>query len=328
MRLIDVLENDSKQVMEFNDELLSVAERSRLQRGRQNNNNKGALVELCTSDVSYDTTLWFKVFPNLIRIAYEKCPFTVTICRDLICNRILEMYKGIVIISEPSRGPYYGSDPGSARLATRPPTTQPEVLVEQWKLYLIFACSTMGDRGGMGIGQTAQHARNRSSNKTSTLDKIVSARTLFKYLIPMLQATSSSVRDAVVSAMGSINVHIYRTLLEELQGQVALCNDEARHRMHQRSNSSPRRNRKMDLLRTEITHVYKLTSHFLQDREVCQDDWILSNLVAYTKDLKLFLMDGGRCRWTGSFRSCGDTTAACWKSCLKESADQKTHRDG
>jgi hypothetical protein len=293
LRLIDILENDSIQVMNFNDEHLSVAERSRLQRGMQNGNSRGALVELCTSDVSYDTTLWFKIFPNLIRIAYDKCPFTVTIGRDLICNRILQMYKAIVILSEPSRGLYYGSDPGSARLTGRTPTTQPEILVEQWKLYLIFACTTLADPGSgptTGGAQGGQHIRKTS--KPNSSDKIVSARTLFKYLIPLLGVSSASVRDAVVVAMGSINIHIYRTLLEELQGQVSRCNDEARQRIHQRTNSSPRRNRKMDLLRTEITHVYKLTSHFLKEPEVYQADWILNNLVAYTKDLKLFLMDG------------------------------------
>jgi hypothetical protein len=291
LRLIDVLENDSMQVMNFNDEHLSVAERSRLQRGMQNGNNQGALVELCTSDVSYDTTLWFKIFPNLIRIGYEKCPFAITIGRDLICNRILQMYKAITTLSEPSRGLYYGSDPGSARLAGRTPTTQPEVLVEQWKLYLIFACTTLADPGStLSSAPGAQHARKTS--KPNSTDKIVSARTLFKYLIPLLSVSSASVRDAVVVAMGSINVYIYRTLLEELQGQVSRCNDEARARIHQRTNSSPRRNRKMDLLRTEITHVYKLTSHFLKEPDIYQDDWILGNLVAYTKDLKLFLMDG------------------------------------
>ncbi|KAK1759389.1 cell morphogenesis N-terminal-domain-containing protein [Echria macrotheca] len=291
-RLIDILENDSMQVMSFKDEHLSVAERSRLQRGMQNTNSQGALIELCTSDVSYDTTLWFKIFPNFVRIAFDKCPFTITIGRDLICNRILQMYKAITILSEPTRGLYYGSDPGSARLTGRTPTTQPEVLVEQWKLYLVFACTTLADPGSAQAnngGQNGQHGRKGS--KTAA-DKIVSARTLFKYLNPLLSVTSSSVRDAVVVAMGSINVHIYRTLLEELQGHVSRCNDEARARIHQRTNSSPRRNRKMDLLRTEITHVYKLTSHFLKLPEVYQDDWILGNLVGYAKDLKLFLMDG------------------------------------
>ncbi|XXG98488.1 hypothetical protein Hte_004812 [Hypoxylon texense] len=290
VRLIDILENDSVQVMNFKDEHLSVAERSRLQRGMQNSNNKGALIELCTSDVSYDTTLWFKIFPNFIRIAYDRCPFTVTIGRDLVCNRILQMYKGIVVLSEPTRGLYYGSDPGSARYTGRTPTTQPDVLVEQWKLYLAFACTTLTDSGNSinGASQGNQHSRKASKSA----DKIVSARTLFKFLIPLLLASSASVREAVVLAMGSININIYRTLLEELQGQVSRCNDEARARIHQRTNSGPRRNRKMDLLRTELTYVYKLTCHFLKEKEVYQDDWILNNLCAYMKDLKLFLMDG------------------------------------
>ncbi|KAI5868463.1 cell morphogenesis N-terminal-domain-containing protein [Durotheca rogersii] len=291
VRLIDILENDSVQVMNFQDEHLSVAERSRLQRGMQNSNNRGALIELCTSDVSYDTTLWFKIFPNFIRIAYDRCPFTVTIGRDLVCNRILQMYQGIVVLSEPTRGLYYGSNPGGAQYTGRAPTTEPDVLVEQWKLYLAFACTTLNDSGAAisGASRGSQHSRNVSK---SAADKIVSARTLFKFLIPLLLASSASVREAVVLAMGSININIYRTLLEELQGQVSRCNDEARARIHQRSNSGPRRNRKMDLLRTELTCVYKLTCHFLKEPDVYQDDWILSNLCAYTRDLKLFLMDG------------------------------------
>jgi len=292
-RLIDVLENDSSQVLDFKDDTLSVAERSRLQRGIQSGDNKGTLMELCTSDVSYDTTLWFKIFPNLMRLAYEKCPFTVTIGRDLICNRIIQMYKTIVNIADPKPGTYFGSDPGSARLTGRTPTTHPEVLIEQWKLYLIFACTTLADPGKAPLTTPTTHQHHRKgSNKSNSTEKIVSARTLFKYLIPMLSATTASVREAVVVGMGSINIHIYRTLLEELQTQVSQCNNEAKARIHQRSNSSPRRNRKMDLLRTEITHVYKLTSHFLKEPQVYQDDWILTNLVTYTKDLKLFLMDG------------------------------------
>lgn len=292
LRLIDILENDSMQVMNFKDDQLSVAERSRIQRGMQDNNNKGALIELCTSDVSYDTTLWFKLFPNLIRLAYEKCPFTVTIGRDLVCNRILQMYKTITLLSEPSRGYYYGSDPGSARFVGRTPTTQPDVLVEQWKLFLVFACTTLADPGNPQSNPLHGTQHLRKGSLASSTDKIVSARTLFKYLNPLLSVSSVSVREAVVTAMGSINIYIYRTLLEELQGYASRCNDEARARIHQRTNSSPRRNRKMDLLRTEITHVYKLTSHFLKEPEVYQDDWILNNIVSYAKDLKLFLMDG------------------------------------
>ncbi len=291
LRLIDILENDSMQVMDFRDEHLSVAERSRLQRHIQNS-NKGALIELCTDDATYDTTLWFKIFPNLIRVAYDRCPFTVAIGRDLVCNRILQMYKSIAQLAEPSRGAttQYGPDPGSSIYKGRTPMTQPNVLIEQFRLYLTFACTTLADTGyGPNGGlQAGQHLRKGSKSA----DNIGSARRLFRILNPLLLVSSTAVREAVVSALGSINVNIYRPLLEELQGQGARCNDEARARFHQRANSGPRRNRKLDLLRTELTNVYQLTSHFLKEPHIYRDEWILNYLCAYTKDLKLFLMDG------------------------------------
>ncbi|RYO79438.1 hypothetical protein DL762_008182 [Monosporascus cannonballus] len=289
-RLIDILENGSMEVMNFKDEHLTVAERSRLQRHIQNS-NKGALMELCTNDATYDTTLWSKIFPNLIRVSYDRCPFTIALARDLIGNRILQMYKSIVQLAEPSRGLHqYGPEPGSSGSRGRTPMTQPNVVIEQFKLFLTFVCTTLVDTGGgpNGSSQGGQHLRKGSKSS----DNIGSARTLFRILNPLLMVSSASVREAVVSALGSININIYRVLLEELQGQGARCNDEARVRFHQRGNSGPRRNPKMDLLRTELTHVYQLTSHFLKEPEIYRDEWILNHLCVYTKDLKLFLMDG------------------------------------
>lgn len=290
-RLINILENQSKEVMSVKDDHLSLAERSRLQKGMQNGNNQGALIELCTSDVSYDTTLWFKLFPNFIRIAYDRYPFTVTISRDLVCERVLQMFQPIMELAKPRRGAYNGAEPGSGRFPSRSPAAQTDVVVEQWKLYLTFACTTLGDTGSSSErpSQDSQHSR-----KTSKLaDKIVSARTLFKFLTPLLMAPSASVREAVVSAMGSININTYRALLEDLQAQGVRCNDDAKSRLHQRANSGPRLNdNRVDLLRTELTHVYKLTAHFLKDPAGYNDDWIMSYLCSYTKDLKIFLMDG------------------------------------
>jgi hypothetical protein len=294
-RLIRILDGDSVRVMDFNDEHLSVAERSRLQRGMQKSNSQSALIELCSSDVSYDATLWFKIFPNLMRISYDRCPFAVAIGRELICSRITQMYNSIVHLAE--RGTQNGVmerfDGSGARIFSRTSTTPPEVLIEQWKLYLIFACTTLSDKGGqLQPGpQPPQHLR-KGSKSSQGPEKITSARVLLKYIVPLLSNNLPAIREAVVVALGSININIYKTLLEELQGAVGRCNDEARARIHQRTGSSPRRNRRMDILRTEITHVYRLTAHFLREPIVYQDDWILNNLVIYTKDLKLFLMDG------------------------------------
>ncbi|EDN92736.1 hypothetical protein SS1G_08599 [Sclerotinia sclerotiorum 1980 UF-70] len=156
------------------------------------------------------------------------------------------MYKGIVVLSEANRGPQYGYDTGSGRLLSRASTTPPEVLIEQWKLYLIVACTTLSDKGGQQQSSPpiAQHYR-KGSKPNQALEKITSARILFKYLIPLLSVGPASIRDAVVVALGSININIYKTLLEELQSV-----------------------------------------------EIYEDDWILNNLVVYTKDLKIFLMDG------------------------------------
>lgn len=295
MRLIRILTGDSVRVMDFNDEHLSVAERSRLQRGMRKSNSQSALIELCSSDISYDTTLWFKIFPNLMRISYDRCPLAVTLGRELICNRILQMYRSILALSD--RVPQFGSvdrsDGSGARMFHKASTTPPEVIIEQWKLYLIVACTTLSDKGGQSQPgpQPAQHLR-KGSRPNQGQEKITSARTLLKYIVPLLSSNLPAIREAVVVALGSININTYKTLLEELSSSVSQCNNEARARIHQRTGSNPRRNRRFDVLRTELTYVYRLTAHFLREPSIYQDDWILNNLVIYTKELKLFLMDG------------------------------------
>lgn len=170
-----------------------------------------------------------------------------------------------------------------------------EILIEQWKLYLIMACTTVTTVGAQSQSQlaNAQHSRKVSRGAQQSQNKISSARSLFAFVIPLLSAERDSIRNAIVIALGSINKNLYRTLLESLQYAVTTCNEEAKVRMgtHSRTPSSPRRNRKTDRLRTEVTHVYKLTSHFLHEADVYNDDWIVNNLITYTRDLRIFLSD-------------------------------------
>lgn len=295
-RIIQILEGDSQRVMDSNDEQLSVAERSRLQKGKRKSASVNTLIELCSSDVSYDSTLWFKIFPKLIRLSFDVCPVAVTLGREIVCNRLLQMHKSIATLSENARAPQIPAfDLAPTRALTRLGATPPDVIIEQWKLYLVMACTTLTNAGAQTQSQLAstQHARKTSKSTQQGQEKISSARALFAYIIPLLSAGPSSIRDAIVIALGAININLYRTLLESLQYAVTTCNEEAKLRIgtHQRTASSPRRNRRTDRLRTEVTHVYKLTSHFLHQREVLQDEWILNNLVTYTKDLRIFLSD-------------------------------------
>lgn len=294
-RIIRILEQDSQQIMDLNDEQLTVAERSRLQKGKRKSASHNTLIELCSSEVSYDSTLWSKVFPNIIRVSFDTCPFAVTLAREIVCARLVQMHKSITALAENPRPPQYAPlDAVQGRTMGRG-ITPAEILVEQWKLYLVMACTTLNSVGAQSQSQlaNAQHARKASRGAQPSQDKITSARALFAFVIPLLSASLDSIRNAIVVALGSINKNLYRTLLESLQYAVTTCNEEAKLRMagHHRTPSSPRRNRKTDRLRTEVTHVYKLTSHFLKEPEVYNDDWIVNNLVTYTKDLRIFLSD-------------------------------------
>ena len=295
-RIIQILEGDSQRVMDMNDESLTVAERSRLQKGKSKNIPQPTLVELSSSDVSYDATLWLKVFPNIIRLSFDLCPSAVMLGREIVCARLLQMHDTITYLDADTRGaPMPSYDYISTRTPNRLQSTSPQIIIEQWKLYLIMACTTVTNAGAQTQSQLdkSQHARKISKPVQQGQDKISSARALFAYVIPLLSAGQSSIRDAIVIALSSININLYRTLLESLQYAVTTCKEEAKQRIgsHQRTGSNPRKTPRTDRLRTEVTQVYRLTARFLQEQNVLQDEWILNNLCTYTRDLMIFLGD-------------------------------------
>uniref|UniRef100_A0A093VEP7 Cell morphogenesis protein PAG1 n=1 Tax=Talaromyces marneffei PM1 TaxID=1077442 RepID=A0A093VEP7_TALMA len=294
-RIIRILEADSHQIMDLNDEHLTIAERSRLQKGKRRSTSQNTLIELCSSDVSYDSSLWVKVFPNIIRVSFDTCPVAVTLAREIVCARLVQMHRNITTLAESQRLQQYATFDMTQGRSLGRARSPAEIMIEQWKLYLLMACTTLSNVGAQSQSQlaNAEHARRTSKGMQTAQDKIGSARALFAFVIPLLSASLDSIRDAIVSALGSINKALYRTLLESLQYAVTTCNEEAKLRIgtHNRTPSSPHRSRKTDRLRTEVTHVYKLTSIFLREAEIFNDDWIVNNLVTYAKDLRLFLSD-------------------------------------
>lgn len=291
-RIIQILEGDIYQVIQPNDDRLDVAERSRLEKGKGRKGPGLALVELCIGNDSYDATLWFKVFPNVIRLSFDQCQLAVTVGREIISARLLQMHHTIFSIAD---GPKNQQPGASDRSQGRVGSSVQENYIEQWRLYLVMACTTLTNTGARTQSQL-QHARSKSSKSPGgpeRIDKILNARALFSYIIPLLGASSNSIRDAIVIALGSIRTSLYRTLLESLQYAVTSCNEAVRARAnaHQRTGSAPRPDRSIDRLRTEVTHIYKLTSRFLKVDEVLQDEWIVRNLVTYTNSMRRFLSD-------------------------------------
>ena len=291
-RIVQILQGDLERVISTNDDRLTVAERSRLQKEKRKSSSHNTLIELCSSHGSYDSTLWFKIFPNLIRLSFDLCPTAVTLGREIVCTRLLQMHNLISLFSEGNKAQQSTAlDRALHRLGSIPP----EIVIEQWKMYLIMACTTLTNAGAQTQSQLAnmQHARNKSKSPQQSHDKISSARALFASIIPLLSAGPSSIRDAIVTALGSANIKLYRTLLESLQYAVTTCNEEAKERVgnHQRTESNPQKSRRIDRLRTEVTHVYKLTSRYLHEEDVLRDEWIVGNLIKYTDDMRIFLSD-------------------------------------
>ncbi|KAL6244165.1 Cell morphogenesis protein PAG1 [Rhinocladiella similis] len=290
-RIIKLLETQSSRILDLQEDALNVAERSRLQKDKRVKSDQSTLIEICSSEVSYDSTLWLKAFPNLIRVVFDACPNAIALCRGTVTERLMLMQNDIESFRDISTG-----NPAlyENKIQGRSSATSAEVLFEQWKLYLIMACVTLSSPGGQSQSQLADaaHARKTSKGATQPQDKLGSARALFSAIIPMLGAHPDPIRDAVVTALGSINRKLCRTLLESLQYAVITCNDEAKARInHQRTPSSPQRSQKTERLRTEVTHVYKLTAAFLRHEDIYTDEWILHNMVTYTRDLRIFLSD-------------------------------------
>lgn len=293
-RIIHIMEGDSQDVMDVNDESLSVAERSRLQKGRHKSSSQPTLIELSSSDVSYDSTLWFKVFPNIIRLSFERCIAVVMLGREIVCARLMQMQETITFLDS-GMPPLPLSDANGVRTPHRIHSMSPQVLIEQWKLYLIMACTTVTNTGGQTQSQLdkSQHARKISKPAPPWQDKISSARALFAYVIPLLSASSSAIREAIVVALSSINTNLFRVLLESLQYAVTSCKDETKKKVgpHHRSGSNPRKSASTDRMRAEVAQIYRLTARFLQDPTILQDDWIITNLSTYARELMIFLGD-------------------------------------
>ncbi|KKF96197.1 Cell morphogenesis protein PAG1 [Ceratocystis platani] len=129
-RLISILEKHSEDIMKLDDDRLTVFERSRIQRGKQSDSSSNALIELCTSDVHYDTALWIKVltahflrnpevhkdetvFQNLIAFTKELKLFLMDeevqmdwefhTLRQHYCGLMEELFEGISGTADPSR---------------------------------------------------------------------------------------------------------------------------------------------------------------------------------------------------------------------------------
>ncbi|KAF2861739.1 hypothetical protein K470DRAFT_229802 [Piedraia hortae CBS 480.64] len=277
-RIINLLEQRSQQVIDVKNERLTLAERSILQKGIGKNS---ALVDLCSSDVSQDASLWYKIFPNFVKMCMVDCVHAVALTRGLVCQRLSHCHRTIEAI-------------GLGQKMNQVPA---ETVVAQWRIHLIFACTTLTNVGGSHYIPPAtpvnQHFRKSSKASTATQERIASATELFLRVVPFLEARHPSVRAAAVAGLGATNENLFPTLLDCLQPYVDKCNLDASERSAAHSGvvTSPRRSLQLDDLRTEITLLLSLTCSLLNQGKCSGDNKGLAFIADYTKQMNIYLND-------------------------------------
>lgn len=281
-RLIHVLEDtDFMELIKPFRKELSVPERQRLTKIK---NKKNILIRLAESDYGIDSTIWFRVFPHLLEIFFDRCPMSVALCRNLVCVSLVQMHEAIFEYSESVKAASTTSTLFStSRLTQLSSATNvaPELLVIQWKLYLIFACCTLTATQEQKISFPTQptHGRKKSLQMYIQHQKITSAKSVFRMVIPLLRSPQAMVREAVITALSHMNINIFKTFLESMPTSINEWNVNDR-----------KRDAREDRLRIEIVHILMdLTSKFSSHGWIYADEHIVESLVAIVKSVKTFL---------------------------------------
>lgn len=248
---------------------LSNPERQRLSKLR---NKKNMLIRLAESDHGLDTTVWFRIFPRLLDIFFERCPMPVAMCRSIVCVRLVQMHEQVLEYSDSNRM--------TTSFFSKPSSTPPEVLINQWKIYLIFACCSLTSTSEqrIAIPTKPSHGRKKSMQMYIQHQKITSAKSIFRMMIPFLKTELTMVRDAVVTGLSSININIFQTLLENTPSSLNEWGNQ------------PKRDIPEDRLRIGLIQILSnITRKFVSEPFIFGNDWIIEYLVSIVKDLKNFL---------------------------------------
>lgn len=262
-RLVDLLnECDFNDLIDSKKMFLSVVERSRISK-LNSKYKKGMLIKLAESDYSVDAALWLRVFPKLLSVIFESCPITMALCRSIVCIRLVQVHE--IILQIASKGD------------SRYREVSPEIVANQWKLFLIVACTSLTSTNDQKLHiptSNLQHGRKKSQQIfTVQHQKIKSATSIFKMVLPLLNSNSPIVREAIITGLSSMNVNIYRAYIENIDKFLTSW------KVSSSSNQ----------MRVEMFHVLTILTRFLHEPTVSEDQWTLKRLSDILKHVKKFL---------------------------------------
>ncbi|KAG0357861.1 Cell morphogenesis protein PAG1 [Gamsiella multidivaricata] len=239
---------------------------------------------LAASEHVVDVGIWRFCFPLLITKIFQHFPGLCEPCLDTVSRRLMQLYPAIVTTTDLALNSTLAS-----KFSIKNTQVATDEMVEQWRTYLIYVCSTM-TRHEHQSPATPGHGRKKSAPS----EKITCARDLFRLVLPLLYSDRHLIRESVVASLGRINVHLYKALLEDIQPLLYSVHDEFRSKNGGSSIKPPyqgKRNKKVDRLRAEIAHILDLTAPLLRSPALVHDEHITSCLKGYVRETLIFLLD-------------------------------------
>jgi hypothetical protein len=283
---------------------------------------------VASSFVAEDQALWLRCFPDVARELFGKAsPNILAAVLENISRRIALLHPSILVSAE--LGPtasasstfasYRNFLPGGRSSGPSAATILPatDEMVLQWRFYVIFACC-QADSSVPTV--TSPPWRTAKPELTSGRGNIYNARQLFQLLLPLLAADKASIRQASVTALGSVHPNVYGILFQEAQPLLRTVLDEGLARVSSHADTggtlrslsltSSRRSftvatgglfggmlgasiigRRADRLRTEIAQLFALTAGLLRHEECGNDAFLLQGLLQYLVETARFLVD-------------------------------------
>lgn len=244
------------------------------------------LLQIAESDNSADMVIWNICLPQFFKLCFDHFPQVTAECRLGICNRLLQIQPFIMAWVETIKASATGTlSMAKSSNSNHNKTASPET-IEQWRIYLIFACATMVRVESPTISLPIwSHVGRKGS---ASIDRINSPRDLFRLILPYLTCEQRQIRESAIDGLGNINQSVYKALMSELEAYIKIVLDDGKQRNNQKPYQN-KRSKKNDRLRISVMNVLELTADC--DKESIKDKDLMNSIMSYIKETKSFLMD-------------------------------------
>ncbi|KAF8755502.1 Cell morphogenesis N-terminal [Rhizoctonia solani] len=260
----------------------------------QQNKDPNCLLRLAQSKDEEDLRIWTYVFPAITQECMVRSPHALEYARMtwnawiVRFHPIVSTIAGIsskVAAAAPLARPTRQGSGASEDVEDR--RDGHALSVEQWRCWIIALCSCAIQSDARPT--PAREHGKMPSDPASQRERLTTARGLFRLIIPFLSSDQARFRDAVTTALGSVHLSTFKTVLEDLQSITRHIYDEFRSTAANRSAQTARRARSQDRLYVAVAQVHQLTAHFLRDPKSLSDQGALHFMLQFVRETKTFL---------------------------------------